>query len=308
MSKDWNPFMDFLINNRVDLSKKQLFYRAPLIVKTIETGNLRRLKDFLSKGIYLDKDIISDYDCILVACDKGKIDLFKYLMSYEPQIKDVIECISVCANQYDAKKQMKTVGKKYIYMIEKIIETQNFNLKENINDERIQNIIMTSSFQCSIEILQTLKKYGADFTHCMLNFSKMTQKKHLPIYHFLEENGCMFDNPVGGIYKSKCSSVLDSLFSNDFINKIDNEVIEFVFNYSSSEDILGVNNIRGNITNNLIFYKSYDVIAKAFQISKSVILPTGFNQITFIYWAIKNKIQSLIQYFSVKVFFKKKKI
>lgn len=56
-----------------------------------------------------------------------------------------------------------------------------------IPDEKIIN---HSAINELVEILELLANHGADFSNCGLDYSKMIYKRHLPIYKFLEKQGC----------------------------------------------------------------------------------------------------------------------
>ena len=289
----WNQFMDFLIDKGVNLSDRYSLF-TPLIVEIIENGNHDILMEYISKGVELNRSIISEYDCIFLACRKGKLKMFNFLMEYEPKI-DILRCINECMLQYTEKKQLKNGGKKYIYMIEKIIESQRIDFDSN--NEKKMLLIMNAANLCILKVLQIFGKYGADFTHCKLDYSKMISADYLPIYQFLEENGCKFDNPVYN--DEECSSALASLFMCSKIENLYYDVVDFLLKYSSREDVLGFNNSRGNITDNLMISKHYDLIAKTFQIAGSVILPTDYEQMIFNCWVRSNHIQSLIQFLDI---------
>ena len=198
---DWSPFLDFLIENGLDLSRPCDEFTNPLIVNVISTGNLKRVKKMISKGFELNADIISQYNCIKRACAKGKVDLFNFLMSFNPRIDDIFMSLTACLDGYLRTRQKKHGGKNFLYFITTLIELQNID----INSALINDFVCKAASSRALEILQIFAKHGFDFTHCKLNCSYMKIKDYLPIYEFLEDHGCVFDNIVCGYNDIKCN-------------------------------------------------------------------------------------------------------
>lgn len=279
--KDWTEFMD-LLNEKINILNMKSRVSSPLIVETIKGGNLSRLKTMISKGFVLDSEIISKYNCILIVCGRGKIDMFRFLMKYNPKIENIPVVIEKCVERFSVTKKLKHCGKKFITMIDKILATEQYDLKDNLNDPYIESSISITASSGSVELLQIFAKYGYDFTHCKLNYSRMRSKIHMPIYKFLEENGCKFDVPVRGFCGKTCSSALSSLFDDSFLVSFEPEVLIFLLKYASSDDIKGVKNRYGNIIDNLLVRKYYHLIAKVYNKCKSMIFPLNLQKNDFL--------------------------
>lgn len=270
VKNDWSSFMDFLIQNNADLNRR-VNNKQPLIVTTIETGNLKRVKKMISMGATLDIEIISDFNCIFVACDKGKLDLFNFLMSYEPIITDYVICIKQCIFKYaeNQSKNNQKVMNTFFFMIEKIITSQKVNLNEN------KSLISNAASLCCLKILELFEKYGTDFANCNLNIAEMQSKSYLPIYHFLDNRGCKFD---------KGTPILDSLFCNSQFIELDSDVLKFLLNFVSNDEIINFYNYCGNITDVLIRKRMEESLFEIYTKVGKVILPKKIDKVFFYHW------------------------
>lgn len=274
--RDWNPLMDLLLQNGLQLSTC-LIENRPFIVRTIESGNVKRVKMMISKGAVLNNEIIIRYKCVCYCCANGKIDMFKYLMKFKPTINDPVYCIKTLMSQYNhcASYNIKK-GDTFYFMMDYIFKTQRNNIDEK--DLFFQLVVACAAKWKLIEILRLFDKYQIDFTHCYLNYALMSTSDHLPVYKFLEKKGCQFDRSLQFTYLSieSCTIWNDSSISllfNAKQQKIDEEVIIFLLKYSSKADIIGVINSVGNITDNLLAFKYYKALLVVFEKMEMLLFP-----------------------------------
>lgn len=190
-------FIDFMVNYN-SLDPKNTVKSDKLIFHAIETGDLRVVTKMLNYGFILNTEIVSQPGCIFAACEKLKIDLFNFLMTYNPKLSDYNQCLKKLILNYSREKMRMNEKRKNdcIYMIEKILQTQNVNLNEDIQNEskKIRLPVTLAANEGLIELLELFEKYGADFNKCPFEHSKMN--KLLKVIDFLRSHGCKFKNLI----------------------------------------------------------------------------------------------------------------
>ena len=124
----------------------------------------------------------------------------------------------------------------------------------------------------------------------------MKIKDYLPIYEFLEDHGCVFDNIVCGYNDIKCKSILEALFYNNFRLIVSPEIIEFALNYSKETDLESAINFDGNIVDIIMKMNNYQLLLKIFQTFKTVVFPIKTNIDLFYQWIQNSNDISLINF------------
>lgn len=97
----WTPFMTYLREKGFDFTHCTDGKSVPLIVRSINRGNLLSIQKLIDEGIELNSEIISKYDCIDTACKSAKFDLFNFLLRYNPKIKNINNCLMSLTNKYN---------------------------------------------------------------------------------------------------------------------------------------------------------------------------------------------------------------
>lgn len=300
---DWSPFMDFLITKGLDFNKTGK-YDIPKIVDTVKNGNLKRIKTFISKGIILNSEIISKFNCVYSSIESKKLNLFNFLMSYNPQISNVYECIERCISEYSDGTQ-KTKNSCFS-MLEKIFQSQHLDMRENACFKL--KLCFSLAASISLNLVKLFEKYGYDISNCYLNFEKMKSDDFLATYLFLEERGCKFDKSIAfdfsifSSYSITGNSAIEQLLRT-FTLSISQDVVIFVLNYSTAANVLRVKNFRGNIVDNLMGLKFDKALLKVFQKVNDVIFPLKADLNCFKNWIYNSQNNELIQLYKNKICF-----
>ena len=280
----WTPFMSFLKEKGFDFNNIGSEWSTPLIVKSIQRGNLKSVKKLIYEGIELNKDLISKFDCIQEVCALGKIDLFNFLISYEPENVDVKNCI---VSLIDKSSQLtKASNKKLIKDCIKIAEILIDRYKFDVNDEFV---VCSAVYNCSIEFLEIFVRYSIDFNQFELDYSKMVKKEFLPIFIFLEKNGCCFQKVRRGGFsyfsyfdhlnkknekvRYKISPVMLNI-STHYWTEYDVNTLVFLIKYAENDDLIYSNfNNHKNIINILILFDRFDAILTVYKKLNGILYP-----------------------------------
>lgn len=248
--------VNYLKNKNVNINNLISNRNVPIIVEALRTNNLIIINRFIDNGFELNRKIISKYKIFENACLEGNIDMFNFLIQYEPVIKNESKVLFQLISEYKScknkqkyffyfnendHKQNATDINNYFVIIEELMK--NYQI---IPDEKIIN---HSAINELVEILELLANHGADFSNCGLDYSKMIYKRHLPIYKFLEKQGCKFNKYQKYSYDSngnmtKCEDSTCSPIEINFkkTKKIahDIETLLFLIDYSSKEQIINL--------------------------------------------------------------------
>lgn len=272
---EWSNFLDFLIKNGVDLSINPID-KKPLIVFTLSTGNLRRVKKMIKKGAILTKEIINDFNLIYETCKLKKIELFKFLFNYEPIIDNADECIDLCitkTKEAKIKNDIKTVDI-YYFMIEKLLSSQKVDVNKK-NCKFVGNSLLShAASDCCIEILKLFESNGADFVNCILEIKKMNNEYYLPILQFFKNRGCKF---------IQSSPILDSLFC-ECQHRLNSKILILLLDFIPNNEIINFYNYCGNISDIAMRNGLDDALLMIYKKVNKVILPKNCNKEFFFNW------------------------
>lgn len=187
----WTPFMSFLKEKGADfLSNPEDDYTCPLIIKSIKSGNLKTVKKMIEEGAELTKEMIFKYNCFLYGCRMLKMDLFNFLLSYEPDIEYPGSIILELIETYGFLKQKNQVSQQKIDDCITMAKILIDRYKIDLNNYKIISKIV---YSCSNEFLEILADNSTDFNIYPLNYSLMTRSAFLPVFIFLENHGCKFE-------------------------------------------------------------------------------------------------------------------
>lgn len=175
---NFTPFMTFLKEKGVDFS----YLYGSLIVKAIKTGGLNSLKKMISEGVEINQEIITKNKLLNYACKYGKLDFFSFFMNYKPPFDDSAECFNDLIEKLEESRYNN--NNKKVNDCLKIAEILLKDFKVNANDEAI---ISKALSYCSVDLLELLSKYGANFDCVTLNFSEIMQGKYISLIDFLIE-------------------------------------------------------------------------------------------------------------------------
>lgn len=276
--KAWTPFMDFLIKKGVDLSNCENDQGIPPIVSTIKYGNIYNVQFMISKGAKLNADIIENNDCILSACENGSYDLYSFLMEYEPVMKNGEECIKKCIFSYHRKNL-----KQRIKIVEDILKRGLADINKPFNNINNETLLSCAAYHRSMDILDLFSKYGADFENVPLKYNQMSLKSFWPVFEYLANHGCKFDNSVkdrmyGCLqYGIPLIRSFEMMHSSHFEIKIPLLLIDYITN----EDIKKIKDNYGCIIDKLLLIKCYEGILKLFRKCECIVYPTSTNEDDF---------------------------
>lgn len=298
-SKKWTPFMDFLLKKGYDLSKNTNSSGVPSIVSTIKGGSLKNVKKMIDKGAYLDDKIITEHNCILSACQTAKRDLFDFLMSFNPVIKNGEVCVERCIYSYGSKN-IET----RLYMAEQLLKTGSVDVNKSYNDYNNENLISRAVCIKSVEFLDLFAKYNADFTKVPMRFDQMALTADIQIIKSLIKYGCTFNtlieysNPNYGFFMNsddmKTPLMQSFYLSHNFdYNK---EFPVMLVDYMSDDEVEEIKSGREDVIDKFIGINSYEGVLKVFKKCNSVVYPKSMNKREFIDWIDGSGNQELIDF------------
>ena len=184
----WTPFMEFLKQKGVDFSHLASNDGVPLIVKSIKKGSLESIKKNISEGMELNKEIIEKYDLINYACQKGKVDLFHFLIKYKPTLVNSTQCFDNLMVKFI--KFRENVNKKKIMEFFKIANILLRTYKASPNNKENISIIFS---KCFVDILELLLKYGAIVNNIIIDFDYFRNGDYSSVINLLFNYRCDFN-------------------------------------------------------------------------------------------------------------------
>lgn len=259
---------------------------VPLIVRSINRGNLLSIQKLIDEGIELNSEIISKYDCIDTACKSAKFDLFNFLLRYNPKIKNINNCLMSLTNKYNLTQKN---NKPNIKIMSKCIEMATIlidKLEGDINENIIHNVI----YNCSLEFLELFSTVFTNFDDICLDYTRMISKEFIPIFTFLEQHGCTFQKMANNhfsyytyynSFKSyrKCikNSPVRSNMTQIWRNEYDVSTLIFLLKYAKNEDLIHSYFQRGdkhqNVIDVLLSFECFDSIIEIYKKLNHVLYP-----------------------------------
>lgn len=283
----WTPFMTFLKDKGFNLSEYNESGATPIIVKAIRLGNIESVKDLLSKGIELNKEIISNFDCINNVCKKGKFDLFNMLMEYKPEIKDPANCIESLISLIKDQKTKNRPNQQYISNYFQMAETlfNNYKIEIKSNSRTVSKAI----YSRSIDVLELLVKNSVDFSDCAFDYSLCTDQGFMPIFEFLEKHGCKFNkneplNNFFGFQDEENDSPLMNNISRRKGYKYDINTLIFLVKYADNDELEKDINDEENIIDILLNFDRLDGILEVYKKLGKIVYPKQMTNHAYLYW------------------------
>lgn len=303
----WTPFMSSLKEKGADFQDEKDLWSVPLIIRSIKSGNLKSVKKMMDEGMKLNKDLISKYDCVNWACEKGKIDLFNFLLSYEPEINRKNYCILLLIRKINQIKMSKKPNGKAINdcikMIRILIDKYDIDLNDN-------SIVSESIYCCSFELLEILTEKSVDFNVCTLNYTRMVRKEFLPIFKFLENHNFHFKKAAPNNswidYRSRFTNIsayytpIQSNMSMSNVHYYDVNTLLFLIEYTDNDDLKNAKCYKGNVIDVLLSFKCFDGILNVYSKLNSVIYPENITKADFSNEIKNSSNQNLINFFNEK--------
>ena len=135
--------------------------------------------------------------------------------------------------------------------------------------EYINTLAINAIFQGFEKFLYICSKYSMDFVNYPLNYSLMIEKKHLPIFYFLEENGCKFT-----IYECcKKMSPLSMNMNSCTCSCYNVKTLIFLMKYATEKDLEESRCQLGNIIDLLFDNFEYNMILYVYKKLNKVFYP-----------------------------------
>lgn len=294
--------IDFLIINDVNINNIFSIDGKPLIVDSFAEGDDDLVNKLLNEGFELNSEIITENDLFEKACQRGQLTLFNLLMKYKPTIDNPSACLERTFEKfhYCLYEEESALNER--------LEIAEILLRDFKADPTNQTIIEYAASYLFIEVLELLAKYNADFNKCELDYSKMIQSDHIPIFHLLEKHGCIFQKPKKVEYNKlsrhfydRFSKDTDSNDPDENISPIkinfklignyqyDIDTLLFLLKYSTNDDISNLKTQRKhiyckhkfydfgdgekNIIDILVRYECYNGILDIYKKLNYIILP-----------------------------------
>lgn len=296
--------LSFLIEKGLNVSSSNDSTKMPPIVPMIKWGSLTHVKELLSKGAVLDKDIILKYKCVQVACEKCDYNMFNFLMSYQPDLTDEDLLISL----QNAVSSCIIINNKDNQLIPddnlKIIDILLNKVKvdfDQLMPNGCETYISFAASRSCFQLLDLFEKHGANFIDCSLNFDFMTHEKFIHVFNYFKERGCTFQNGlVRNKYYSlskKAKNPLQTMFR-AFYYRNDKSVstLLFMLDYSKPNQIKSAKFRHNNLIDILMGYNCYDGVLKAFKLVGSVFYPLCNDKDSFVKWVKNSNNQELIDF------------
>lgn len=296
--KKWSPFLDFLIQQGVNLSECVNSEGVPPIVATVKGGSLNNVKKMIKKGTKLDADIITKFKLILSTCSNLKKDLFDFLMSYKPVIDNPEECIErlMCSYGRNSYKENR------FYMAEEILTKGNADVNKELNNHFCsQNLVSRAVDIRSFEFLDLFVKYGADFTKVPLRFDQLSLKRDIKLVEYLKDHGCTFNHIVTyknpnyfyNINKGNNTPLTQSFYLISY-HDYNPEFPSLLIDYISDDEIENIKNGKESVMDKLISCNCFDGILKIYQKCNKVIYPDDMSKEDYIQCIKESNCKELI--------------
>lgn len=297
-SSKWTPFMTYLKEKGFDFKYCKDNRFIPLIVRSINRGNIQSIKKLIDEGIELNSEIISDYDCINTACKSCKVDLFNFLLSYNPTIKDVNKCLKTLVDKYNFSKKGNRPSKKWMNDCIKMAEILINQFEFYIDDDIVRNTI----YSHSLEFLELFKNKVDCFDDLYLDYQRMASSEHIPIFLFLERNGCTFQKIEyntfchhqyyymkggRGKYHKKCykNSPVHLNLTASMRTEYDVKTLQFLIIYAKNEDLIySYFSGKGhkNVIDILVQFNCFDSIIEVYKKLNKILYPKGESKDQFV--------------------------
>ena len=297
-------FLKFLIQKGFDINcSKNPSIELP-IVTIMRFKNIDLIKHFISLGALLNGEIILKCKCIQLACKCGSFELFNYLMSFKPELKedDIKSSLNSVFSNFSLSKYGKENDEENecLKIVDSLLSIQEIDMNSSIYKDGSSTFVSIAAENRNIKLLELFEKHGTDFTDSALNFNEMIDEKFMPVYNYLKEHGCQFKKRVAKYgytsnYRHTCPLLkLLSVYIKYGYEKPD--VLVFMLDFATPKQIIESEFHNKNLID--IFMKSnyYNGVLKAFSITKSIFYPKSSSVEQFEQWILQSNDQNLIDF------------
>lgn len=285
-------FLDFLIEKGLDITKSNPCIISPPIVTMIRYGDYEQVKNFVSKGAEINKEIISQYNIIQSVSTKGDLKLFKYILSFEPEISEpdyIYSLKNAMIKYYSIDKTDENAVNDCVSVIELILENSNIDLNNAMCNQYESFITFAINRKC-MKLLEVFEKHGVNYEDCALNFEQMTEEDDIRVLNYLKEHGCKFKrvlNRKSSTTKTSKSPLKVMLSRFLTLRNLCIDTLLFILDYSTPKNIINTKLGNNNVIDVFINYNSVDGILKAYKITDIVIYPLSLSKSEYEQW-VKN--------------------
>lgn len=260
LSKKYVKVIDYMIKKGVNINNiyaecnyYMYFYinKVQLIVDAFMNCKSEMVEELLKRGAIITTEMIEKHRIYKEVCTNGKADLLIKLLKYKPKIKNIESNLFNLIKSFDklTKELQESQKEDFLNAIEIIVKDYNFNCNNEM-------FIHYFAEKCLIDFLKLFQKYGADFSNCSLDYEEMITKEHLAVFHFLEQNGCLFNR-----HKKMCNIIVTYYPTKEIIEppikvnfaqmlscSYDIGTLLFLIKYSSNKDLIELR------TNQIVIY------------------------------------------------------
>lgn len=279
--------LQFLKDKNFDINRILSRDSYPLVVEAIKSGKSEVIQDLISKGFEFNSEIISKFDLMNEASHHQNFELFKFLLSFKPEIKKIKSCVLCMFCQYvDCVNHKEDKKKKECFEIIETLFTE-YNIDPN------NELFINFAIHCkAIDIIELLAKLNADFNCCYIDYSSLVTHRYLVVFSHLEKHGCLFqkakychenipilpytrvDDDNFELFKDENEISPIQLNIDSIVNiNYDINTLLFLLKYASNDDIIKLSYSDKNIIDILLEYKCYNEIIYVFTKLGKVILP-----------------------------------
>lgn len=160
-------FLSFLMKKGFDINCSANPSIEPPIVTIVNLRNINLIKFFISKGALLNNEIILKYKCIQSACETGSLELFNYLMSYKPELKEEdIKGSLYKAIIYYPDREFEVDDEKEnerLTIVDSLLDIQKIDLNSSMYKDGSSTFISYVAEKKIMKLLEIFAKHGADF-------------------------------------------------------------------------------------------------------------------------------------------------
>ncbi|KAK8843042.1 hypothetical protein M9Y10_025230 [Tritrichomonas musculus] len=291
-SKEFD-LLNLLLKKGLNVANYSNPKESPLVILMIKNGSFDDVINLIKKSAPFNNEMITKYNCIEIACEHNDLKLFDYLMSYKPTISQEDKYNYITITLRESRFENKDKKEESLKMIDTLLNFFNINFK---NSSSFMNSLVTQAInKRSVELLDILLKYGADYSNCLIDFSTSFFDSYVPVFQYLKDHGCTFNHMKysEGFQNNPLSYIL---YNAEYLNFSDFlQMVTFMMDFTSPENIMNAKHREFNLIDYFMEHDYYEGVSKAFTLTKSVFYPLRNSSDAFTNWIKKSQDLNLIR-------------
>lgn len=236
----------------------------------------------------INKNIVTRYNLVQLASSKGDSKLFKFMMSFKPDLTedDYLHSLkNAIIKYYSSDKNDQNETNECISIIELILDYSKIDINTAMCNNYESFISYAANRKC-LKLLDIFEKHGANFKDCPLNYEQMTDEEDLEVLNYLKDHGCKFKNVLNRkitLNRPSKSPFKAMLPRFALMRSLCIDTLLFIMDFTPPKTILSTKVGNMNVIDVFIKYESTKGILKSYSLTGSVIYPlhldkTGYEQ------------------------------